>query len=129
VRPWAELEELSIPSRPYWRADKESRVAELDAAFSQRVRAWPHIAAAIMERLALRTRWLGLTLAINAANRIDVRLLLLLWYCADRWGRVTRDGVFVELPLSHQYLAEIIGADRSSTLMTTPTKPHVVRGS
>jgi CRP/FNR family transcriptional regulator, cyclic AMP receptor protein len=35
------------------------------------------------------------------------RLLLTLWHLADRWGRVTPDGVVLRLPLTHQLLAQL----------------------
>jgi DNA-binding GntR family transcriptional regulator len=38
----------------------------------------------------------------------------LLWYLADRWGRVTPDGVIVPLRLTHETLARLVGAQRPS---------------
>jgi CRP/FNR family transcriptional regulator, cyclic AMP receptor protein len=43
-----------------------------------------------------------------------VRLILLFWELADRWGRVAPDGVSVPLPLTHQTLGRIIRAQRPS---------------
>jgi DNA-binding GntR family transcriptional regulator len=33
---------------------------------------------------------------------------------AERWGRVTPEGVVVPLPLGHQRLADLVGASRQS---------------
>jgi DNA-binding transcriptional ArsR family regulator len=41
-----------------------------------------------------------------------VRLLILFWLLADRWGRVGTEGVYVTLPLTHEVLAMLIGAHR-----------------
>jgi CRP/FNR family cyclic AMP-dependent transcriptional regulator len=41
-------------------------------------------------------------------------LLLLLWHLADRWGRVTPDGVRVALGVTHQTLADLVAARRPS---------------
>lgn len=114
LRPWVELEQLSVPSQPYWHVESRAQLAVLDAGFSERVTAWPHIASALMDRLAARTRALGVNLAISAANRADTRLLYALWYCADRWGRVTHDGVVVELPLTHELFGHLVGVERPS---------------
>jgi hypothetical protein len=36
------------------------------------------------------------------------------WGIADRWGRVTTDGVLVPVRLTHATLAELVGASRPS---------------
>ena len=46
--------------------------------------------------------------AISKLTRVDRRVLAFLWHLAERWGRVTSDGVLVPLTLSHRML----GADR-----------------
>lgn len=45
---------------------------------------------------------------------MDTRLLVLLWYLADRWGRVRPDGILVPLKLTHETLGRLIGARRPS---------------
>jgi hypothetical protein len=39
---------------------------------------------------------------------------MLLWYLAERWGRVTPEGVIVPLRLTHETLARLVGAQRPS---------------
>jgi CRP/FNR family cyclic AMP-dependent transcriptional regulator len=39
---------------------------------------------------------------------------LTLWHLAERWGRVHTDGIVVPLPLRHQRLADLVGAQRQS---------------
>jgi CRP/FNR family transcriptional regulator, cyclic AMP receptor protein len=51
-----------------------------------------------------------LALATAHRQRVDNRLLLTLWHLAERWGRGHTDGVVVPLPLSHQRLADLVGA-------------------
>ncbi len=53
-------------------------------------------------------------MAIAHHQRVDDRLLLTLWHLAERWGRVRSDGIALPLPLSHQRLADLIGAHRPS---------------
>jgi CRP-like cAMP-binding protein len=53
-------------------------------------------------------------LAIAHHQRVEERLLLTLWHLADRWGRVSPDGIVVPLPLPHQRLADLVGAHRPS---------------
>src|SRR5581483_10984875 len=53
-------------------------------------------------------------LAILENPRVDVRLLLLFWQLADRWGTVGTDGVNVPLRLTHHMLGRIVRAQRPS---------------
>jgi CRP/FNR family transcriptional regulator, cyclic AMP receptor protein len=39
-------------------------------------------------------------------------VLLLFWLLAQRWGAVTREGVLVKVPLTHELLATLIGSRR-----------------
>ena len=52
--------------------------------------------------------------AIAHLKRIDDRLLALLWCLAERWGRVSPDGVVVALRLPHRTLGSLVGARRPS---------------
>jgi CRP-like cAMP-binding protein len=51
-------------------------------------------------------------MAIVHQARVDVRLHLLFWHLAARWGRVGSGGVTVPLRLTHAVLAELAAARR-----------------
>jgi hypothetical protein len=51
-------------------------------------------------------------LALRGIVRVDQRLLLLMWSLGERWGKVTRTGIRIDLPLRHQLIAELVGARR-----------------
>jgi CRP-like cAMP-binding protein len=113
LRPWVLLGPTSsVATAVSWSVLEPASLALLDADFAKRVAPWPEIAAALMDRLTLRARWLAFALAVAHERRIDDRLLLLFWHLADRRGRVTPEGVVVPLKLSHQALATLIGAQR-----------------
>jgi CRP-like cAMP-binding protein len=38
----------------------------------------------------------------------------MMWHFADRWGRMTRDGARISLPVTHSVLASVVGARRPS---------------
>ena len=90
------------------------RIALLDRGFAIRTARWPEIHAAIVHRLIVRARRLSLQAAVNAISRVDDRLEVTLWELAYRFGRVTRDGVVLDLPITHTQLAEMIAAQRPS---------------
>jgi CRP/FNR family transcriptional regulator, cyclic AMP receptor protein len=97
-----------------WRALHPVRFAILDAAFTDRVMPWPQITQALLHRAERRVHNLAVQRAIAAQPRLEVRLLLLLWHLAARWGRVEPDGIRLPLPLTHLLLGRLVGAERPS---------------
>ena len=115
IRPWDEPEEdVSVPYEVSWTVLREARMAILDEVFVQRVSPWPGIGAALAGRCARRARWLACQVAMLENPRLEVRLLLLFWHLADRWGRVVPEGVVVAIPLTHQMLGRLVRAQRPS---------------
>ncbi len=97
-----------------WHALVPGRFALLDGDFAKRVRFWPQIGHALLRRTSRRIARLNVQRAIASQPRLEVRLALLLWHLAARWGRVERGGVRLPLPLTHQLLGRLIGAERPS---------------
>jgi len=52
--------------------------------------------------------------AIALEPRLERRLVLKLRQLADRWGKVTPEGVRLDLRVTHQELADMIGGARES---------------
>lgn len=97
-----------------WRGLVPTRFAVLDGGFTHRVRPWPQIMQALLSRVERRTGNLNVQRAIAFQPRLEVRLMLLLWHLASRWGRVELGGIRLPLPLTHQLLGHLIGAERPS---------------
>jgi hypothetical protein len=115
LRPWLTGHEgSSLPSQAGWQVLQRTHVAVLDRRFAVVAGRWPEIVSALMERTIQRSRFLAFQMAIGNVRRIDARLLLLMWRLADRWGRVTSDGVVLPLRLTHGWLANLVGAQRPS---------------
>jgi CRP/FNR family transcriptional regulator, cyclic AMP receptor protein len=115
VQPWNDpAEATSVPAEIAWTVLRPTRLALLDESLAARVAPWPAISAALLARTVARSRWLARHLAILDQPRLDVRLLLLFWELADRWGTVAAEGVSVPIPLTHQVLGRVIRAQRPS---------------
>lgn len=115
LRPWQTVGAVATqPFEPVWEAIAPSRIALLDPPFTARAAPFPSVAVALLDRVMLRSRHLAVSLAIVQQPRVDRRLHLLFWQLADRWGRTTREGVTVEVPLTHALLAELVAAQRPS---------------
>jgi CRP/FNR family cyclic AMP-dependent transcriptional regulator len=115
MRPWQwDPEGSHVRAEVGWEVLEPARLAVLDHALIQRVGPYPSIGAELFSRGIRRAHALAVALAISHHPRVDERLCLTLWHLAERWGRVTSDGIVVELPLSHQRLAGLVGAHRPS---------------
>jgi len=115
VSPWAGTgAELTAPSVVTASVVSRTRVALLDRRFALRTGRWPEIHAALIGRCIDRARRLSLQSAINALPRIEERVEATLWELGYRFGRVTPEGIVVELPISHSQLADIVAAQRPS---------------
>ena len=113
IQPW-NSDEAELVCEIDWRALVPTRFAVLDAAFWHRIEPWPQITLALLRRAGKRTRRLIVQRAISAQPRLEVRLVLLMWHLAARWGKVEPGGVRLELPLTHQLLGRLISAERPS---------------
>ena len=115
LQPWVQLgSEVTMPPEADWRIFEPSEVLLLDRRFAHSAAEWPGVSAALMNRLVMRSRRLCYQLAVNSSPRAEDRLVYALWALADRWGRVTEDGVVLRLSLSHEQLAELVAAKRPS---------------
>ena len=113
VRPWVGFGGgSSIEIESSWVVHERTRVGHLDRRFAARMAPWPEVAACLMDRAMRRQRFLAMHLAISQMPRLESRLRVLFWYLADRWGRMTSDGVVIDLPLTHELVAGLVGARR-----------------
>jgi CRP/FNR family cyclic AMP-dependent transcriptional regulator len=116
LRPWTfeGAAVASVPSSVKWAVVQPVRLAVLDRRFAIATVRWPELTAALMDRVVRRARWLAFQLAVGQLVRVDMRLLVIMWHYADRWGRMTKDGAVLDMPLTHGVLAGIVGARRPS---------------
>ena len=115
LRPWDdEADVTSVTSRVGWAAAEPTQIAWLDGDFASAVAPWPEITATLIARAVRRARLLSFRLAILELRHVHIRVLLLLWHLADRWGRVRPEGICLDLRLTHELLARMVGAHRTS---------------
>jgi CRP-like cAMP-binding protein len=113
LRPWQQEDgSTTLPHTPKWTALKPTRFALLDAEFALRVTRYPEILSTLFGRALRRSRHIAVNMAIVQQPRIDLRLHMLFWELADRWGKVRQDGVHLPLYLTHSMLANLVAARR-----------------
>jgi CRP/FNR family transcriptional regulator, cyclic AMP receptor protein len=113
LRPWAGHDDPQLlGNHVRWQVLADARLAVLGRSFALVVSRFPEVNAVLMDRLCTRAHRLATTQAISHLNSVERRLLALFWHLAERWGRMTTEGVVLPLKLSHRLLAEIVGARR-----------------
>jgi CRP-like cAMP-binding protein len=95
-----------------WSVIEPARFAVLDEEFVRHLANYPELAVSLVARALQRSRTLAVNMAIVHQARVDVRLHMLLWHLAGRWGRVRSDGTVLRLRLTHSVLADLVAARR-----------------
>jgi CRP/FNR family transcriptional regulator, cyclic AMP receptor protein len=114
LQPPEDHQDEMVDSETLWHALRATRLALLDAEFAHRMRSWPQVLNALFRRAERRSAELDVLRAISCHPRLEVRLVLLLWHLASRWGRVEPSGLHLELPLTHRLLGQLVAAERPS---------------
>jgi CRP/FNR family transcriptional regulator, cyclic AMP receptor protein len=113
LRPWeGEDEVATLQLTTAWRVLETAQLAVLDESFTDRLADCPELASRLIGRAVSRSRNIAINMAIVHQARVDVRLHMLFWHLASRWGRVGSDAVTVPLRLTHAVLAELAAARR-----------------
>jgi CRP/FNR family cyclic AMP-dependent transcriptional regulator len=95
-----------------WHVIKDARLAILDDRLALGALRWPVVGAALAQRLMEAQEEQATRAAINTIGRVDRRVLAMLTHFANRWGRVTAEGLVLDLPLTHEMLGWLVGARR-----------------
>jgi CRP-like cAMP-binding protein len=131
VRPWQGASSAGLlPVQAIWSVLSTVTLAVLDRRFAAEAARYPEITAALFDRLGERSLRLATTQAISQLTRVDRRLKALFWHLAERWGRVSGDGVVVPLALTHRILGQLVGARRptvSTALSELAEREELVR--
>ena len=129
LRPSDEAVSPLLPLTTDWTVLLPARLAALDCGFEQCLTEYPELARSLLGRAIQRSKNLAVNMAIVHQARVDVRLHMLLWHLAARWGRVRSDGTVLPLRLTHAVLADLVAARRPTvtTALSELTRRGLVR--
>jgi hypothetical protein len=95
-----------------WTVLAPTTLAVLGARWLAAVARWPQLSVALQRRVDVLARRMATHQAISQLPRVEDRLLALLLHLAEDWGRMTSEGVVVDLVLTHAELGRLAGARR-----------------
>jgi CRP/FNR family transcriptional regulator, cyclic AMP receptor protein len=114
LRPWEYDGDETLGFETTWRVLAPTCLAVLDSGWAERMARYTRVGPALAGRAMDRSRRLAAMMAIAQQPRLDERLWMLFWELADRHGKVHADGVYVDLPLTHEVLSYLVAARRPS---------------
>ena len=114
LRPWVQPADGNVDARMEWEALETCVIAALDVRFGSVALRHPAIITTLMDRQVARSTWSAVHLAVCHIVGLDRRLETMLWHLAERWGRVSTNGVILPLRFSHEFLAKLAGVRRPS---------------
>lgn len=106
-----------LHATPHWSALTACRLLVIAPATLHAALTDSDLIGALYAACVRRTASLAVHHAIAQLPRVDLRILVLLWHLATRWGEAEPDGVVLPLPLSHARLGELVGAQRSTVTL------------
>jgi hypothetical protein len=113
IRPWpTDRHAAALSPDLRFEALEPVTLAVLDTAFAAKAVRYPSVLGQVTGRVMGRATSASLRLLIHQVVRIDDRVLLSLWGLAERFGRVTPDGILVPIPINHTMMARFVGAQR-----------------
>jgi CRP/FNR family cyclic AMP-dependent transcriptional regulator len=112
LRPWQRLRSADIATPATWTVIEAGALAVLDARVTSTIGRWPDLVAAVVGRAVERSRAMAITLGIAQMPGVELRVLALLWYLAERFGHRDGDRSAVPIRLTHQMLAGLVRTQR-----------------
>lgn len=101
-----------LPQASAWRALQGTRLAVLDDGVVERMAHYSGVIGRLLDRSVERSRRLAVNMAIVHRPRVDIRLQMLFWHLAERWGRPCDGRTMLPLRLTHTILADLVAAQR-----------------
>jgi CRP-like cAMP-binding protein len=114
--PWPSTDG-ALPAAVQWRVDEPAVIALLDDRLRAAMRRWPQLGSQLHTRLTAQVDRMALHCALTALPRVEQRIIALFWHLADRWGRVSPDGVMLPLRLTHEAIGRLVGAQRPTVTL------------
>jgi CRP/FNR family transcriptional regulator, cyclic AMP receptor protein len=113
--PWQE--EGPSFSQVAWTVIEPTWIAALDGDVATQARQVPELLVALTDRAHRRSQRIAVNAAIANTVGVQDRLVLLLWQLTELWGRKAPGGAVLPFRLSHQTLADLVGARRPTVTL------------
>ncbi len=100
-----------------WTVHQPVTAVVLGAHLQALTQRWPELARSLQQRLCVQHARTAVLATIAQLPRVELRVHALLWHLAERFGRVTSDGVHLPMPLTHRLIGSLVGARRPTVTL------------
>jgi CRP/FNR family transcriptional regulator, cyclic AMP receptor protein len=95
-----------------WSALEVTRLAVLDADFARRAAPVPGVMSELLLHAHRTSHWLVTKALLVSSPSVEERLMFLFALLGERWAKVTPEGIYLPLRLTHTLIASLVGARR-----------------
>lgn len=99
-------------------------IATLGVRFKRVAVRWPQISDFLQDQLAEQTHRASMHLAMLHLPRAEDRILALFAELGERFGRVTREGILIDLPLTHELIGRLTASRRPTATLALQRLYH-----
>jgi CRP-like cAMP-binding protein len=110
--PLSAARQVESPAVSRYVAHGTASIAVLDDRFRQAARRWPGLSDCVHEALGRQAHRASRQLALLHLPRVEDRIVALFAELAERFGRMTAEGIVIDLPLTHQAIGDLVGSRR-----------------
>jgi CRP-like cAMP-binding protein len=119
--PLTAARQVESPAVSRYMAHGLASVAVLDDRFRRAARRWPGLVDCLHDRLGRQTHRASRHLAILHLPRVEDRIVALFADLAERFGRMTPDGIVIDLALTHQVIGDLVASRRPTVSLALQT--------
>jgi CRP/FNR family transcriptional regulator, cyclic AMP receptor protein len=119
--PLSSLRQAESRALSHYLAHGPVSLAVIDGRFREAARRWPGLFDILHDRLGQQTHRASMHLAMLHLARTEDRIKLLFADLAERFGRMTADGILIDLSLTHEIIGGLVGSRRPSVSIALHT--------
>ncbi len=122
--PLSATRQLDFPSASRYLALGDVSIATLGAGFKRAAVRWPQIADFLHGQIAEQAHRASRHLAMLHLRRAEDRILALFAELGERFGRVTPDGIVIDVPLNHELIGRLTASRRPTATLALQQLYH-----
>lgn len=107
--------ENNLSNKVYAQAVSECVILKIKKTdFNQLMMNEPRVSLLVIDQLSSRIHALGDMVLYMASDSVNIRFVKLMQYLSDNYGQPKMDGMYIDIPTTHQDIADMIGACRQT---------------
>jgi len=108
-------DENNLPNKVYAQTITACEILQVKKEdFDQLLLEKPRVSLLVIEQLSTRIHALGDMVLYMASDNANIRFVHLIKYLSDQYGQTDSKGIYIDIPTTHQDIADMIGTCRQT---------------